>query len=270
MCYDIHIMGEELKRLSEITADERRWAESFLASHPTFRVYLASALAAVADGDNNRWIAIEGHRRGLILGIDFEALSVFTPIGHMSPGMLLPISRMKQALELHLEKSHCETLLSLIQTRIKARYELRYYKLDAIEDYVISQDCRFLQAEDLHEVKHFYSNHYPETVFSEWMLRELFLGIYSDNTLVAAGGVIVKDKDLASVNMGNIVTASNMRRLGYARQITTSIIAHMQTLGYKQFTLGTTADNIAACQLYESIGFNLFDRRLQFDLAPMR
>jgi RimJ/RimL family protein N-acetyltransferase len=41
---------------------------------------------------------------------------------------------------------------------------------------------------------------------------------------------------------------------------------HLFDQGMSQVTLGTTADNPAACRAYKAAGFRCFDRRLQLDL----
>jgi RimJ/RimL family protein N-acetyltransferase len=111
----------------------------------------------------------------------------------------------------------------------------------------------------------FFASHYPQTIFSPWMLERLFLGIVEHGELVACGGVVAAAEGIS--NVGNFLTALSARGRGLCRAIAATLAHHLFDQGMSRVTLGTTEDNTAACRAYEATGFRCFDRRMQLDLA---
>jgi ribosomal protein S18 acetylase RimI-like enzyme len=111
----------------------------------------------------------------------------------------------------------------------------------------------------------FFASHYPQTIFSPWMLERLFLGIVEHGALVACGGLVAAPESIS--NVGNFLTAPSARGRGLGRAVAATLTHHLFDQGMSKVTLGTTEDNTAACRAYEATGFRSFDRRMQLDLT---
>lgn len=239
----------------------------FLADRPLFRLYFEAALDAC---EKNRSVLIAADGRGLVLSIDFEAVTVRTTIGTLSPPELATAIRTSRRAELHLEAEHLEVARPLLVGRIEAIEDLIYYRLDAPSDAGVDRRCRLLGPGDLERVAAFYREHYRQTVFSAWMLAQPFVGLFEDGRLLACGGVIAWNRALGMANLGNFLTHPDWRGRGLARAVARTLIAHLEGLGIRVFLLGTVASNLAARRVYESLGFRLNDARPQVDVAGER
>ena len=55
--------------------------------------------------------------------------------------------------------------------------------------------------------------------------------------------------------IGNVYTRSDCRGIGYARAITTEIVAQLRAAGLPLIVLNVNSENAVARRLYDSLGF---------------
>jgi ribosomal protein S18 acetylase RimI-like enzyme len=234
-------------------------------THPIFRVYLSDARAATQSGATNRTAMLGLDGTGAALGIAFERIEVRTIIGHLSPIEEWAIADLPHGGELHVDRHAADRIRDRLARRVTAAHELQYYSLAQRPAHVPDPRCTRLGTEHLKMVTEFFKSHYPQTIFSPWMLERPFLGIVEHGELAACGGVVAAAEGIS--NVGNFLTAPSARGRGLCRAVATTLAHHLFDQGIFQVTLGTTEDNTAACRAYEGIGFRCFDRRLQLDLS---
>jgi ribosomal protein S18 acetylase RimI-like enzyme len=244
-------------------ADTRR----IVAGHPVFALYFETALDALAEGLDNRSVLIGGARRGAILSIDFDWLTIRTTMGALTPAELALAPATDRRAELHLAPAHLAAVRRACGARIEAARTLCYYRLDTSAGLAADPRCRRLGPADLAMVTDFYKAHYPATVFSRWMLEQVFLGLFEGGELLACGGVIARNDRLTAANIGNFLTHPAHRRRGLGRALVAALVGLLASEGVRQFLLGTNADNIGACRAYEAVGFRPIEARPQLDLA---
>ena len=87
---------------------ERAWVGALVAGHPVFALYWDAAVDAAAAGDRSRSARLEPE--GAILGIAFDGLSIYTPIGAVGDAALLSLTTDPRPLELHLTPEQAERL----------------------------------------------------------------------------------------------------------------------------------------------------------------
>jgi RimJ/RimL family protein N-acetyltransferase len=254
-----------LSSLQEADLDLLR---GLVRDHPTFRVYLADGLREARRGAINRFARIGRAREGAALAIVFDGLEARTLVGRFQPDEELALADMASRAELHLEPDAADRISARLGARLSSRRRLLYYRLDCRPGAERDGRCRRLGPEDLDEVAAFFAAHYPETVFSTWMLEQPFLGLYEGGTLVACGGVHAMADGIA--NLGNFLTSPSARGRGLARAVAASLAHVLADQGVGVSTLGTTDDNVAAHRAYEAIGFRCFDSRVQLNLAAVR
>jgi RimJ/RimL family protein N-acetyltransferase len=254
-----------LKPFAALTTDELGILARLTSTHPIFRVYLSDAATATHDGATNRTAMVGLDRTGAALGILFERMEVRTIIGRLSTAEELAVADLPHGGELHLDRSSAGRLRDRLDRRVVAARELKYYSLDRRPAGAPDPRCFRLGSEHLKMITDFFGSHYPQTIFSPWMLERHFMGIIEHGEFVACGGVVAAGDGIA--NVGNFLTAPNERGRGLCRAIAASLAHRLFDEGMSQVTLGTTEDNIAACRAYEAIGFRCFDRRLQLDVS---
>jgi RimJ/RimL family protein N-acetyltransferase len=259
---------ESLRPTSELSPDEISWIRSFVDPHPLFRLYVSSACAALTEGIDNRRFLIGRDRRGLVMGIRFETKSVATVAGTLADDELRSLLDVEDALELHVEAAHATSLGDGAGRRIRKRDVLRYYARTYAAAGWWDRRCRCLGPSDLDAVEAFYRRHYPETIFSSWMLELPFVGVFEDGELLAAAGTVVSDRATATANLGNFLTHPKARGQGLAGIAARALMERLCRAGVATFTLGTTKANAAACRAYEREGFRLLEERIELTLAP--
>ena len=237
---------------------------SLTRTHPVFRVYVSDARATTRDGATNRTAMLGLDGAGAALGIVFERMEVRTIIGRLSPAEEWAIADLPRAGELHVDRPVAGRIRDRLRRRVIAAHELQYYALAQRPARAPDPRCTLLGREHLQMITEFFASHYPQTIFSPWMLERPFLGIVEHGELVACGGVVAAAEGIA--NVGNFLTAPSARRQGLCRAVAATLAHHLFDKGMSQVTLATTGDNIAACRAYEATGFRCFDRRLQLDL----
>ena len=202
---------------------------------------------------------------GAALGIVFERMEVRTIIGRLAATEERAIADLPHAGELHVDHSAARRIRDRLGRRVVDAHELQYYALAQRPACAPDPRCSRLGCKDLKMLTEFFASHYPQTIFSPWMLERLFLGIVEHGELVACGGVVAAAEGIS--NVGNFLTAPSARGRGLCRAIAATLAHHLFDQGMSQVTLGTTEDNTAACRAYEATGFRCFDRRMQLDLA---
>jgi RimJ/RimL family protein N-acetyltransferase len=234
-------------------------------AHPVFRVYVSDARAATGGGATNRTAMLGLDSTGAALGIVFERMEVRTIVGRLSPTEEWAVADLPNAGELHVDHPAGDRIRERLGRRVVAAHELRYYALARRPAHAPDPRCTRLGSKHVEMLKEFFASHYPETIFSPWMLERLFLGIFEHGELVACGGLVAAAEGIS--NVGNFLTAPHARGRGLCRAIAATLTHRLFDQGMSQVTLGTTEDNAAACRAYEAIGFRCFDRRQQLDLS---
>ena len=93
----------------------------------------------------------------------------------------------------------------------------------------------------------------PDFFYPAMVARGVFFGVYEEDHLVAAAGTHLLSREEGAAAIGNIYVRRDRRGRGFGRIVTASVmreLADVKTVG-----LNVRADNAAAIQLYESLGF---------------
>jgi RimJ/RimL family protein N-acetyltransferase len=117
-------------------------------------------------------------------------------------------------------------------------------------------------------VARFFSAHYPESIFSQWMLENPFFGLFIDGELVSTGGVIALSRQSGACHIGNFLTPPRHRGKRFADRVARSLVSFLDAEGIRNIMLGANEDNLAARRVYERLGFAVIDRKSQLDLSP--
>jgi len=254
-----------LKAFDALTADELQTLVSLTSTHPVFRVYVSDARTATYGGATNRTAMLGRDGAGGALGIVFERMEVRTIVGRLSPTEEWAVADLAGGGELHVDRPAAGRIRDRLGRRVIAAHELQYYALAQRPEHAPDARCARLGNEHLKMINQFFASHYPQTIFSPWMLDRVFMGIVEHGELVACGGVVAAAERIA--NIGNFLTAPSARGRGLCRAVATTLAHHLFDQDISRITLGTTEANRAACRAYEAAGFRCFDRRLQLDLA---
>ena len=241
---------------------ERARVGALVAGHPIFALYWDAALDAAAAGDRSRSVRLEPE--GAVLGIDFDGLSAYTPVGSVADAALLSLTADPRPLELHVTPEQADRLRPACGGRLALEDGLRFYArpLDSLPE--PDPGCRRMGPAELEPLRRFYAAHYPAAVFSAWMLDQPFVAIVEDGQPVAAGGVIVRAGGRAMI--GNFLVDPARRGEGRAGRVVAGLLAALRADGVTTALLATNDLNPAACRVYERAGFALLERRVQLDL----
>ncbi|WP_225770741.1 GNAT family N-acetyltransferase [Inquilinus sp. Marseille-Q2685] len=245
-----------------LSRDERARVGALVAGHPVFALYWAAALDAAAVGDRCRSARLEPE--GVVLGIDFDGLSIYTPVGAVGDVALLSLAADPRPLELHLTSKQADRLRPACGHRLALEDGLRFYARPLADIPEPDPGCRRMGPTDLEPLRRFYAAHYPATVFSSWMLDLPFVAIVEDGRPVAAAGAITRAGGRAMI--GNFLVAPARRGEGLAGRVLAGLLAVLRAEGTETALLATNDANPAACRVYERAGFALIERRVQLDL----
>lgn len=248
--------------VADLSREERAQVGALVAGHPVFALYWDAAFDAAAAGDRSRSVRLEPE--GVILGIDFDGLSAYTPVGSVGDDALLSLTSDPRPLELHLTPDQAERLRPACGDRLMLEDGLRFYARPLAEIPEPDPACRRMGPADLEPLRRFYAAHYPATVFSAWMLDLPFVAIVEDGRPVAAGGTIARAGGRAMI--GNFLVDPARRGEGLAGRVLAGLLAALRTEGVTTALLATNDANPAACRVYERAGFALIERRVQLDL----
>ncbi len=120
-----------------------------------------------------------------------------------------------------------------------------------------------LNQADLPALKRLYAqyvgHHFSADLFAPFP-QSLYFGAYRGEQIIAAGGthVIVPAHQFAV--LGNILTAAEARRQGYATTITSALVAKLFEQGFSHVILNVFADNADAVRIYQRLGFRTHHR----------
>jgi GNAT superfamily N-acetyltransferase len=245
-----------------LSREERAQVGALVAGHPVFALYWDAALDAAAVGDHSRSARLEPE--GVILGIDFDGLSIYTPIGSIGDAVLFSLTADPRPLELHLTPEQADRLRPACGHRLALEDGLRFYArpLDSLPE--PDAGCGRMGPAELEPLRRFFDAHYPATVFSAWMLELPFVAIVEHGRPVAAGGVLARAGSRAMI--GNFLVDPARRGEGLAGRVVAALLATLRAEGVTTALLATNDLNPAACKVYERAGFALIERRVQLDL----
>jgi GNAT superfamily N-acetyltransferase len=250
--------------VADLSREERARVGALVAGHPVFALYWDAALDAAAAGDRSRTVRLEPE--GAVLGIDFDGLSIYTPVGSVGDAALLSLIADPRPLELHLTPEQAERLRPACGDRLALEDGLRFYARPLADLPEPDPACRRMGRAELEPLRRFYAAHYPATVFSAWMLDLPFVAMVEDGGPIAAGGVLARAGSRAMI--GNFLVDPARRGVGLAGRVVTGLLAALRAEGMTTVLLATNDANPAACRVYERAGFALVERRVQLDLRP--
>ncbi|MGF6226437.1 GNAT superfamily N-acetyltransferase [Inquilinus ginsengisoli] len=245
-----------------LSRTERAQVGALVAGHPVFALYWDAALDAAAAGDRSRSVRLEPE--GAVLGIDFDELTAYTPVGAVGDAALLSLTADPRPLELHLTHDQAERLRQACGDRLALEDGLRFYARPLAGLFEPDPACRRMGQAEREPLRRFYAVHYPTTVFSVWMLHLPFVAIVEDGRPVAAGGVLARAGSRAMI--GNFLVDPARRGEGLAGRILAGLLAALRAEDVTMALLATNDLNPAACRVYERAGFTLIERRVQLDL----
>lgn len=248
--------------VADLSREERARVGALMAGHPVFALYWDAALDAAAAGDRSRSVRLEPD--GAVLDIDFDGLSIYTPVGSVGDDALLALTADPRPLELHLTPDQAERLRPACGGRLALEDGLRFYARPLADLQEPDPACRRMGPAELELLRHFYAAHYPATVFSAWMLDLPFVAIVEDGRPIAAGGVLARAGRRTMI--GNFLVDPTRRGEGLAGRVLAGLLAALRAKGVTTALLATNDLNPAACRVYERAGFALIERRVQLDL----
>jgi len=112
-----------------------------------------------------------------------------------------------------------------------------------------------LAGSDLDEMLRLYEEAYPGNWFNPRMLATgQYFGIRKEDRLVSVSGVHVYSQQYKVASLGNVVTHPDYRGSGLAKSATTRLCQSL-TKTVDHVGLNVKADNTAAMNLYERLGF---------------
>ena len=237
-----------------------------IAGHAILGLYFETALAAAAAGQDNRSVRLSG-AGGVVLGVDFDGLSVFTTHGALAEADLAALASWPRRTELHVPPDLAPAIRRLAGPRLYQERDLKIYVRDPAPPPAADPRCRRMTLDDGARVAAFLRQGYGDTVVSDWMFDLPFYGLFDGGELAAVAGAIVADAGLGAANIGNLFTAPAFRGRGLGRAVVAALVAGLWQAGYRTLSLGTTEDNVSAWRAAESLGFRLLERRLHLDLA---
>lgn len=231
--------------VADLSREQRARVGALVAGHPVFALYWDAAVDAAAAGDRSRSVRLEPE--GVVLGIDFDGLSIYTPVGVVGDAALLSLAADPRPLELHLTPEQADRLRPACGGRLALEDGLRFYARPLADLPRPDPACRRMGPAELEPLRRFYAAHYPATVFSGWMLDLPFVAIVEDGRPVAAGGTIVRAGRRAMI--GNFLVDPARRGEGLAGRVLAGLLAALQAEGLGTALLATNDLNPAACRV---------------------
>jgi ribosomal protein S18 acetylase RimI-like enzyme len=244
---------------SQLSQTDRAFIFEFLADKPWYDFYFRSGLSALARSQDNRFYRIGRAQRGLLMGIVFDRLVVCSLVGELAEDEVMSVLTLGERLEIHATGPQA-TLLAAHGAGIM-RSRIAYYRLLHPPGRAVDPRCQALTTAQLDLAQEFYATHYPQAVFSAWMLEQPFIGVFEQEQLVAAAGTIAIEPQLRACHVGNFLTRPGRRGCGLAAAVGGALIERLRARGIDDYRLGVNADNTSARRLYESLGFEQLDSR---------
>jgi GNAT superfamily N-acetyltransferase len=127
----------------------------------------------------------------------------------------------------------------------------------------VDQTCQ-LSSHDLPEMMDLYNLSYPENAFDPRMiLSGMYYGYREKGKLVSVGGIHVYSPQYKVAALGNITTDPVYRKQGFGKLVTARICLELcKSVDF--IGLNVKADNEAAIQLYQSLGFLISSKYGEF------
>jgi GNAT superfamily N-acetyltransferase len=117
------------------------------------------------------------------------------------------------------------------------------------------QSVKQLTVSDVPALKNLYARYSENTFPADLFTRNIYFGVYEGEELVAAGGTHVVVAKFHIATLGNVLTAPQARRQGYATAITAALVTKLFEQHYSPVILNVFADNNEAIRIYERLGF---------------
>jgi RimJ/RimL family protein N-acetyltransferase len=258
-----------LRPLSAVSANDRDWLAGFIADQPILSLYFETALEDLARGIDNRLVLIGRQRRGFILGLAFDMADVVTVFGVLDGDEIKMVASRPRRVEVCARVGMAEAVQTHCEDRLEGVFGMRIYARSTEPTATADPRSRRLTPNDLSIAAAFYRAHYPQTVFSAWMLDLPFLALFDGGRIVAAAGVLAISRRRRWAIIGNFLTDPAWRGRGLAKRVGSDLISMLKTDGVDHVALVTTDQNEAAWRVYEGLGFGLAERWVQLDLKPI-
>ncbi len=256
-------------RASNISENQRELAQRILRGRQPFQMYFNAALEDAKGGVDNRWFYFS-RLGGMVLGIDFDDLRIFSIVGDVDDQVLSAVATNSRRTEFHVSVEDAERIKVIGSRRVIREARLRYYQLARRTRFPEEKaDVRRLESTDLEMVRTFYARNYDGTIFSEWMLGHPFIGLFIDGLMVSCGGTVVLDRAGKAANIGNFSTDPSSRGRGYGKIVAKALVNRLIDEGIEVFTLGTTEENVPAWKTYEAVGFGLLENRIELEFGVL-
>lgn len=242
-----------------ILAQDRVWNSFALADlEPPMRAYSQFAIASQDEGEARALCLILRHP---IIGEVLSPFGASAGIEAILQQIELPEHPLLQAQEMHRPLlQHYYRPEADWQELLRMAVTATSWQPAEIEP---PQPIRQLGLEDLPALKDFYAqhvgNHFSADLFAPFP-QCLYFGAYEGERIIAAGGThaVVPAHQLAV--LGNILTAPEARRQGYATAITSALVAALLEQHFSLVVLNVLADNANALRVYQRLGFQTHHR----------
>ena len=254
-----------LRPLSALSAEERDWIANFLGNDGVLPLYFDTAIEGLARGIDNRLVLIGRERKGLVLGITFAGLEVFTIVGSLDDLELRTTYTRPMPGELHVTAELAAYLRPHLGDRLVAELAMRT-ETCTIGTRIPDSNCVAVTRDDVDRLAAFYDRYNPRHVFSPWMLEHPFIAVVEGNEIVAGAGVLAMSRRLGWALIGNFLTRPDRRGRGLARRVGETLLAALARNRIGHAALVTTDDNASARSVYRDLGFALAEARVELDL----
>ncbi len=152
-------------------------------------------------------------------------------------------------------------LESLFRREFEVETGIPHYKMALLNKDILpginTDMVSCLSDKDLPALRALYDKSYPENWFDPRMLMtNQYFGIREDNRIIAAAGVHVFSLEYKAAAIGNIVTDSAYRKMGYGTKVTAALCKSLLSANLR-VGLNVRTDNKAAAECYRKLGFEI-------------
>lgn len=207
--------------------------------------------------------AVEGTERATCLLVRHPALMVLAPEGAATAvAALLARLTLPERVLVQAEAGHLLTLARYYRLARPLREMLRMAAAaETFQPEPSSESAaRRLTTADLDAMRELYAL-YPESHFrADAVEHAVFYGLWEGERLLAAGGTHAVAPPHGIAVIGNVFTRPEARERGYARAVTSALVADLLGRGCRDVALNVTANNDPAINLYTSLGFETHAR----------
>jgi len=127
--------------------------------------------------------------------------------------------------------------------------------LSLIQTHTPPHPIKQMDMADVPALEALYARYGENPLSAELFARAVFSGAYEGEQIVAAGGTHVLSQKYSIAVIGNILTAPQARRQGYATAITAALVAKLSGLHFSTIVLNVFEDNSPAVRIYQRLGF---------------